>query len=99
MKYENELRNKLREVMILDFLWKNIGKLQSSSFYLSIVLNLIILYKTKNNHDFSFEPIIYKDVTNEAYYILIAMCQFPLIVINGIMLVFFAFKNYPIINM
>jgi len=64
MKYENELRNKLREVMILDFLWKNIGKLQSSSFYLSIVLNLIILYKTKNNHKFSFEPIIYKDVTN-----------------------------------
>ena len=64
MKYENELRNKLREVMILDFLWKNIGKLQSSSFYLSIVLNLIILYKTKNTHKFSFEPIIYKDVTN-----------------------------------
>ena len=100
MKYESMLVIMLSNITLLSILWKRINRLQSIAFYLSVVLNVVILLTTKDNHQFEMTNI--SEVTSknsgEVYFYIMISCQFPLLGINGLMFTFFALKNIPIIN-
>lgn len=100
MKYESMLVIMLSNITLLSILWKRINRLQSIAFYLSVVLNIVILLTTKDNHNFEMKNIslVTRTQSSEVYFYIMLSCQFPLLAINGLMFTFFALKNIPIIN-